>query len=367
MNVNRILIVDDQPANVALLEKLLAQGGYRNVCSTTDSRKVTQLYTEFEPDLILLDLNMPYLDGFGVMQELAPLVPAGHYMPVLVLTADVTPDAKRRALAAGAKDFLTKPLDHVEVLLRVRNLLETRRLHSELASQNQDLDERVRLRTQELEQARHEILDRLALAAEFRDDDTGKHTLRVGLVSARIAEAMGQRDGAVQLLRRAAPLHDVGKIGIPDAVLLKPGKLDPDEWAVMQRHTTIGAGIVGRSKAPVLREAELIARSHHERWDGSGYPAGLVGEAIPFESRIVSVADVFDALTHERPYKAAWPLNDALREIERQAGAAFDPAIVKTFLSLVTDLVAEIDALEAEPLRPSPVLTGAASAREAVH
>jgi putative two-component system response regulator len=342
---NRILIVDDQPPNVFLLERLLTQGGYTQIASTTDPREVTRMYREFEPDLILLDLNMPHLDGFAVMQELAPLIPPGQYMPILVLTADATPDAKRRALSAGARDFLTKPLDHIEVLLRIRNLLETRLLHVQLANQNQILDERVRLRTRELEAARVEILERLAVAAEYRDDDTGKHTARVGFVSARIAAAMDRPPSEVELIRRAAPLHDVGKIGIPDAILLKPGKLTPEEWAVMKEHAPIGAGILGGSTAPVLQLAEEIAASHHERWEGGGYPRGLAGTQIPLASRILAVADVLDATTHERPYKPAWPLEDALAEIEAQAGRHFDPEVVEVFLPTAGDLVLEMERL----------------------
>lgn len=343
---NRILIVDDQPPNVVLLERLLAQGGYTQIASTTDPRDVTRLYREFEPDLILLDLNMPHLDGFAVMHELAPLIPPGQYMPILVLTADATPDAKRRALSAGAKDFLTKPLDHIEVLLRIRNLLETRLLHVQLANQNHILDERVRLRTRELEAARVEILERLAIAAEYRDDDTGKHTARVGFVSARIAAAMDRPASEVELIRRAAPLHDVGKIGVPDAILLKPGKLTPEEWLVMKEHTAIGAGILGGSTAPVLQMAEEIAACHHERWEGGGYPRGLAGAQIPFASRIVAVADVLDATTHARPYKPAWPLEEALAEIEAQAGRHFDPEVVEAFLPHAGDLVREMEALD---------------------
>jgi len=262
-----------------------------------------------------------------------------------VLTADATPDAKRRALSAGARDFLTKPLDHIEVLLRIRNLLETRLLHVQLANQNQILDERVRLRTRELEAARVEILERLAVAAEYRDDDTGKHTARVGFVSARIAAAMDRPPSEVELIRRAAPLHDVGKIGIPDAILLKPGKLTPEEWAVMKEHAPIGAGILGGSTAPVLQLAEEIAASHHERWEGGGYPRGLAGTQIPLASRIVAVADVLDATTHERPYKPAWPLEDALAEIEAQAGRHFDPEVVEVFLPTAGDLVLEMEQL----------------------
>jgi putative two-component system response regulator len=276
---------------------------------------------------------MPHMDGFAVMSQLAARVPAGEYLPVLVLTADISPEARARALSAGAKDFLTKPLDHLEVLLRIRNLLETRQLHLQLATQNRVLDERVQARTRDLEEARIEILDRLAIAAEFRDDDTGQHTLRVGITSARIAERIDQAPSQVELIRRAAPLHDVGKIGIPDAILLKPGKLTPEEWRIMQTHATVGTRILRGSRAPVLQLAEQIALCHHERWDGTGYPTGTRGESIPLAARIVAVADVFDALTHDRPYKAAWPASDAIAEIRRQSGIQFDPLLVEAFLS----------------------------------
>lgn len=334
----KILIVDDQPANVALLEAILEGAGYTDVLGTTDAREVARLHHEFQPDLILLDLMMPHMDGFTVMSQLAALIPAGEYLPILVLTADISADARTRALSAGAKDFLTKPLDHLEVLLRIRNLLETRALHLQLMNQNRMLDERVRARTSELEAARIEILERLAIAAEFRDDDTGQHTARVGVTAARIAEALGRPSSDVEVIRRAAPLHDVGKIAIPDPILLKPGKLTPDEWSRMQTHTTVGARILGGSQAHVLQLAEQIALYHHERWDGSGYPTGAGGQAIPLVARIVSVADVFDALTHDRPYKVAWSTDDAMAEIERQRGIQFDPDVVDAFVG-VADIV----------------------------
>jgi putative two-component system response regulator len=346
--MGKILIVDDQPANVELLEAILDGAGYKDVLGTTDPREVVRLHHEFEPDLILLDLMMPHMDGFAVMSQLAARIPADEYLPVLVLTADITPEARARALSAGAKDFVTKPLDHLEVLLRIRNLLETRQLHVQLAAQNRMLDERVRARTKDLEDARIEILDRLALAAEYRDDDTGQHTLRVGIMSARIAECLDQAASQVELMRRAAPLHDVGKIGIPDAILLKPGKLTPEEWRIMQTHATVGTRILRGSEAPVLQLAEQIALCHHERWDGTGYPTGASSEDIPLAARIVAVADVFDALTHDRPYKTAWPQSDAIAEIRRQSGIQFDPAIVGAFLSECEALLAGLAALGLE-------------------
>jgi putative two-component system response regulator len=329
-----ILIIDDQEANVRLLEGILDGAGYSRLTTLCDSRRAISTFKEVQPDLVLLDLTMPHLDGFGVMELLKRLVPEGAYLPILVLTADITSQAKRKALSLGATDFLTKPFDHIEVLLRIKNLLDTRFLHLQLHSQNQLLDEKVQKRTAQLEQAQIEMLERLASAAEVRDDDTGQHIHRVGQLSSRVAFAVGLPDSQVELIRRAAPLHDVGKVGIPDGILLKPGKLTDEEFETMKTHTTIGARILSGGSSELVQMAEQIALTHHERWDGSGYPQGLAGEAIPITGRIVAIADTFDALTHERPYKRAWRLEDALAEIQRQYGRQFDPAIVAAFLTL---------------------------------
>lgn len=326
-----ILIVDDEEPNVRLLERILDGAGYSNVESTTDPRRVLPLYIEREPDLILLDLHMPHLDGFEVMRQLKPLIPDGTYLPILVLTADVTSDAKERSLSDGARDFLTKPFDVTEVLLRVGNLLETRFLHRQLQQQNRRLEDRVRERTEELEQAHIETFERLALAAEYRDDDTGQHTRRVGRTAAVVARALGLPSSEVELIERASGLHDVGKIGVSDAILLKPERLTPVEFEVVKTHTIVGAKILSGSRSPLLRMAEEIALTHHERWDGSGY-AGLAREGIPLTGRITTVADVFDALTHRRPYKDPWPVEKALAEIASQRGRQFDPDVVDAFL-----------------------------------
>ena len=322
----RLLVVDDEAANVRVLTHALRLAGYADVHSTTDAREALPLVAALSPDLILLDLLMPHMDGFEVMRRLAPLDPTAAHLPVLVLTADVTPAARRRALEFGATDFLTKPFDIIEVALRVRNLLRVRFLARGLEGQ-------VRERTRDLEAARVELVERLATAAEYRDDDTGQHTRRVGRLAARMATALGWPADEVDALRQAAPLHDVGKIGVADRILLKPGPLTADEMAVMRTHTTIGGRILSGARFPVLRMAEAVALSHHERWDGSGYPAGLAGEAIPSAGRIVTVADVYDALTHSRPYKAAWTPADAVEEIRRQSGRHFDPAVVSAFLN----------------------------------
>ena len=329
----RILIVDDEITNIQLLRRLLERAGFTRIATTCDPRDARTLYVEFRPDLILLDLHMPNMDGLAVMQELNQIAEA-TYLPVLILTGDVSPEARRDALSRGAKDFLHKPFSPDEVLLRINTLLETRFLYLQIQSQNQMLDAKVRERTRELEAAQIEIIERLAKAAEFRDDNTGQHTERVGQMAALIARQVGLPDAQVSLIRRAAPLHDVGKIGIPDTILLKLGKLTEDEFEVVKTHTTIGARILSGSRFPILRLAEEIAFSHHERWDGYGY-AGIRRESIPLAGRIVAVADVFDALTQQRPYKQAWPVTEAIAEIERQRDRHFDPVLVDAFMRII--------------------------------
>jgi putative two-component system response regulator len=330
----RILIVDDQPANNALLEGILEEGDFTSYRSIADPRQALPVFLEYLPDLILLDLQMPYLDGFAVMKQLQECIAGEDFLPILVLTADFTPQTKRRALAEGALDFLTKPFDAMEVLLRIKNLLRTRSLHLQMQGQNQLLDQKVQERTAELEATQLEILERLALAAEYRDDDTGEHTKRVGETAAQIARELGWPQADVELIRRAAPLHDLGKISISDSILLKPGKLTSEEFERMKMHTLLGAKMLSSGRFPLLRLAEQIALTHHERWDGTGY-MGLCGEAIPLPGRIVAVADVFDALISERPYKKAWTVDDAIDEIECQRGRQFDPRVVDAFLKLV--------------------------------
>lgn len=329
----RILIIDDEAPNVEVLRRLLERSGFTRIQTTCDPREAAKLYVEFRPDLILLDLHMPHLDGLAVMDVLNDIAES-TYLPILILTGDVSPEARRDALARGAKDFVHKPFSSDEVLLRIGTLLETRFLYLQIQSQNQMLEAKVRERTRELEGAQFEIIERLAKAAEFRDDNTGQHTERVGQMAALIAKQIGLPDGQVSLIRRAAPLHDVGKIGIPDTILLKLGKLTPDEFALVKTHTTIGARILSGSRFPILRLAEEIAFSHHERWDGDGY-AGIPRESIPLAGRIVAIADVFDALTQRRPYKEAWPIEQAIDEIEQQRGQQFDPALVEAFLRII--------------------------------
>jgi putative two-component system response regulator len=330
----RILIVDDQAANVLLLERLLSTSGFTSVVSTTVSGEVPALCDQHAPDILLLDLQMPAPDGFEVMAMLDERMNGPERMPVLILTADPSSESKRRALLMGASDFLGKPFDATEAVLRIRNLLLTHVLQMELRRQNASLEQRVRTRTRQLDDSRIEVVERLARAAEYRDDNTGRHTRRVGRTAALLAKILGHADDFVERIGRAAPLHDVGKIGISDAILLKPGRLTPDEFEAMKQHTRIGAEILGQNRSKLMRLSEEIALTHHEHWDGSGYPAGLAGESIPISGRIVAVADVFDALTHKRPYKEAWPPEDALAEMQRLSGSYFDPSVVEALVEI---------------------------------
>lgn len=341
-----------------LLELLLARWGYENVVSTTESSDVVALYREVGADLLVLDLQMPAPDGFELMELLADEIHGHTRLPVLVLTADATPEVKRRALASGARDFLTKPFDPTEVELRIRNLLDARRLQLELQHQNQTLEERVRARTHDLDRARLETLECLALAGEYRDDNTHEHAQRVGRTVAALATSMGISPAVAERLRRAAPLHDIGKIGIPDAILLKPARLDESEFRLMKAHTTIGHQILSGSGSRVLQLSADIALTHHERWDGRGYPNALAGEEIPVGGRLTAAADVFDALMHRRPYKEAWTLGAALTELISGSGRRFDPAVIEAFSAL--DHEALLSPISAEPAFPRAIANGGA-------
>ncbi len=327
----RILAIDDEPANLKLLQKILATQGYSDVELVQDPRLAMQAYQQARTDLILLDLNMPYLDGFAVLEQFTtlndPLLP-----PILVLTAQTGRDYLIKALASGARDYVTKPFERTELLMRVRNLLDAHLAHRFLHDQNALLESMVADRTEELRYTRLQVVQRLGRAAEYRDNETGLHTIRMSKYSALLARSMGWSETEAELLLHASPLHDLGKIGIPDSILLKPGKLDPDEWTIMQTHVTIGGEILGDADSDLLKLAANIAMAHHEKWDGSGYPNGLAGQAIPQSARIVALADVFDALTTERPYKKAWPIEQAVSFIQEQTGKHFDPEVVEHFL-----------------------------------
>ncbi len=326
----RILVVDDEPVNLKLLDRMLASEGYLHRVTVQDPREVVERYGEVRPDLILLDINMPYLDGYQVMERLKqlndPLLP-----PIVILTAQHGRDHQLKALAAGARDFISKPFDRLELLMRVRNLLDAQLAHRMLHDQKAVLEEMVRTRTEALNRTRLEIVRRLGRAAEYRDNETGLHILRMSRTSALLAESVGWDAEQTLLMLNASPMHDIGKIGIPDTILRKPGKLDPEEWEIMKAHTAIGAALLDDDDSDLLTLAREIAISHHEKWDGSGYPRALSGPSIPQSGRIVAIADVFDALTSARPYKKAWPVEDAVRYILENSGIHFDPEVVAHF------------------------------------
>src|SRR5688500_14205476 len=330
----RVLVVDDDIENLNVLTRILRRAGLRNVHGLAHAGLVMDTLELMQPHLVVLDLHMPGVDGIELIASIKASR-GGEYLPVLVLTGDSTIRSRDSALAAGAKDFITKPYESSEILLRIRNLIETRLLYAELQRQNALLQERFVARTEELEAAKVEILDRLARASDFRDEVTHAHTSRVGDLAALLARRLGLDVTEVEQLRIAARLHDIGKIGLSDSILQKPGPLEPAEFSAQEQHTVIGANILSGSRFPILRLAEQIALTHHEAWDGLGYPRRLAGDEIPLVGRIVAVADVFDALTHERPYKRAWPIAAAADEIRTRSGSKFDPQGVAAFIAIM--------------------------------
>jgi len=342
-----ILIVDDRETNTTLLRVMLENVGYCNITTTCDPHLVQTLNQEHQFDIILLDICMPEMDGFEVIEQLKENIEK-DYLPVLVITALADEETRVRALECGAKDFILKPFNRVELINRVRNILEVRLLHNQVLEQNANLEQQVRERTAEIRETRLEIVRRLGYAAEHRDNETGLHIIRMSQFAELLAKANGCDEEYAEVILHTSPMHDIGKLGIPDSILQKPGKLDADEWEVMKTHTVKGAEILEGPKTGLLKVARKIALYHHEKWDGTGYPHQLVGEEIPLEARIVAVADVFDALTSKRPYKEAWPLEKALEEIKALSGSHFDPTLVNQFLSIIPDAVAIMER-HAEP------------------
>ena len=307
---------------------MLSKNGYHNLLALSDSSGVIDAIKGWDPDLIQLDLHMPNVDGVTLLVDIRTRLLLE--VPIVVITADSTVAARTAALGAGATDFLLKPIDIVEVTLRVRNLLRIRRLHRQLGEHTSLLEQRVETRTAELAASQREILERLAIAGEYRDDTTGRHTQRVGAFSVRLATELGLAGDVIENIKFATPLHDIGKIAVPDEILLKPGPLTSSEYDRVRLHVTVGAAILGGGASPILQMAEQVALNHHERWDGSGY-LGIAGLQIPQAARIVAVADVFDALITVRPYKEAWPIDKATSEIAKLSGCHFDPEVVEAF------------------------------------
>lgn len=349
-----VMIVDDEPLNVTVVRKFLQRAGYKQFVEVADATTaVARIYAE-RPDILLLDLMMPGVSGLEILETLRS-DPSLDSLPVLILTATCDRETKAEALNRGATDFLAKPVDPVELAPRVRNAL--------LVKGREDALERlVKQRTAELDGSRREVIHCLARAAEFRDNETGRHVLRVGKYVGLIARELGFVEPEAEKLELAATLHDVGKIGIPDAILLKPGKLEPEEFEMMQKHSAfgkkivsamdpseyaafvghaeLGSTIIGQCTSPILKLASRVSLTHHEKWDGSGYPLGLAGEDIPLEGRITAVADVFDALSSRRPYKPAFALTKCLEILEEGRDNHFDPKVLDAFLARQDEIVA---------------------------
>lgn len=357
----KILIADDESLNIEVVSRYLEMGGFRNLIITDHAAQVLPLIGLHRPDLILLDIQMPQISGLEILAAIRSDAVFCH-TPVVILTGSSDPELKLTALQAGATDLLSKPVHGGELLARLGNVLRVKAYQDELCRNSEELEAAVLRRTAELEASRLDVIHCLARAAEFRDDDTGQHVVRVGRYARVIGHQLGFTQQQLDVLEPAAQLHDVGKIGIPDAILLKPGKLTPEEYEMMQKHcgfgkkianqiperdasllrnhTEIGSRIMETGTSPILEMARRIALTHHERWDGSGYPLGLAGEDIPLEGRITAVADVFDALSSKRPYKPAFPLTKCFEILENGRGTQFDPTVLDACFAQRTELIA---------------------------
>ncbi len=355
-----VMILDDEPYNVMVVRKYLRGAGYSHLLECTDSSAALQIISEKKPSLLLLDIMMPKVSGLDILHALRSDNQARRF-PVLVLTASTDSATKRQALDLGAVDFLAKPVDPNDLIPRVRNALTTKLYEERLATHAEKLEQDVRKRTAELAASRQEVIHCLARAAEYRDDVTGQHVVRVGRYAGIIARELGFSEADVEMLELAAQLHDVGKIGIPDEILNSDGKLDPEQFAVMQRHcyfakkiltplgerewrllrthSQLGASLLEVSSSPILLLAARIAQTHHEWWNGAGYPLGLAGEDIPLEGRITTVADVFDALSSSRHYKKPIPRETCFAMMAEERGTHFDPTVLDAFFTRSKEIV----------------------------
>lgn len=350
----RVMIVDDEPINIKLIQKFLHGAGYQDFVTSTESRQAVDLVRSAEPDIVILDVVMPEVSGLDILQSIRSDRNASH-VPVLIITASTDEETKISALEHGATDFLHKPVKPTELLPRVRNALALKSHHDQMAAYSKRLETEVAQRTADLAQSREEVIHVLACAAEYRDQETGNHVIRVGRFAAIIARELGYSADESELIEQAAILHDAGKIGITDSILLKPGKLTEHEYQLMKRHCEFGERILKAqpsdesqpfllyscpplTRSPILQTAAIIAKTHHERWDGKGYPEGLAGEDIPLVGRITAVADVFDALSSKRCYKDALPLNECIEVMKRERGKHFDPNVIDAFLSRIHEV-----------------------------
>ncbi|MCB1194636.1 response regulator [bacterium] len=360
--VSHVLIIDDNPLNIQLATMVLRSEGYKKIDGISNPEQAVPWICENMPDVILLDISMPGISGLEVLQQLKN-IKATSEIPVLMLTSQDDNDTKRRAFELGAQDYVTKPFNSYELIARVNNIVRLKLNTDQLKHQNILLEEKVQERTRE-------IIRSLGRAAEFKDNETGEHVLRVSVYSAIIAAGLNFKPDKIDLILQATPMHDIGKIGIPDSILLKPDKLSDEERKIMEQHCIIGAEIflsledkkramrngktshlvlLEQEESPLLKTAATIALTHHERWDGTGYPLGLKGDEIPIEGRIVAVADVFDALNSKRPYKDAFPIKKSWKIIHDLSGTHFDPRVVDEFMNFM-ELITEIQLLYAEKI-----------------
>ena len=339
-----VLVVDDQSQNIELLEAQLVPLGYE-VVKAANGEEALKMLSDNQIDLILLDVMMPGLDGFEVCRRIRRN-DAYRLLPVIMVTAMRATEDRIKGIEAGCDDFVSKPFDKMELMARVRSLLKIKDYNDFMRNYRKELESEVAGRTEELKHALDEIktasLDtiyRLSMASEYKDKETGAHIKRVSRYSAAVARRMGLGPKAVEIILYAAPMHDLGKIGIPDNILMKPERLDPEEWKIMKQHTVIGANILKGSDAEFIKMGESIAQNHHEKWDGSGYPQGLKGLEIPAASRIAAIADVFDALTSKRPYKEAYTVDNSIAIISEGRGSHHDPDVVDAFLSIKDEIL----------------------------
>ncbi len=344
-----VLIVDDNKLNLELFCHMLSMVDAVESRPMADPLAALAWCENHTPDLVLVDYMMPELDGLEFLRRFRAL-PGKSDVPVVMVTADTELAVRHEALRLSANDFLTKPVNHAELNARVGNLLALRRAQLQLAERADWLTIAVRKATADVVAREHEAICRLSRAAEFRDPETGGHLLRMAAYARLTAENLGLDAAKCDLVRDAAPMHDIGKVGIPDAILLKPGPLTVEEMDIMRRHPDIGASILAGSESPLLQVGAIIAQSHHERFDGTGYPRGLAGDAIPLYGRIVAVADVFDALTSTRPYKACWEFGRAIEYMRNGSGSQFDPLCVAALLADVDGLMAIQHAYQAHEL-----------------
>lgn len=345
----RILIVDDDRQNCDLLEAMLKMFGHESEIAMDGFEALGKLSLDI--DLVLLDVMMPGMDGFEVARQIRCNPQYGD-LPIIIVTALGSKEDRLRAVEAGANDFISKPIDKIELRARTASLLKMKEHQDAIKHYQNELEDRVEKRTSELRQslldnirahretyqAYLDTIRRLAIAAEYKDEDTADHIKRMSSYSTLLAQCLHLPPGEVELICNASPMHDVGKIGIPDHILLKPGGFDPEEWVVMKQHTVIGGYILQNSSSKLLQAGEVIALSHHEKWDGSGYPKGLAGENIPLWGRICAVADVFDALTSKRPYKEAFSNEKSLEIMKEKRGTHFEPKLVDLFMGNLSDV-----------------------------